>query len=189
MRAIATQRIDKAAMDRSLFRLTRSRLAATLALLPLAVSAHASTLTVNTHSSFLTAVQWDYRAVATRNLPGCTQYDVLQRTGWFPSTFYNTYLPAISGNTYRFTTDTGFWRTYCNARMDQYNNVKLRFRASSGKVYEGSFRVIPEGTVTSDQVTCWIDESKDMYNQLQCTNPRLMWTNSGAASVSVVMAN
>lgn len=28
-----------------------------------------------------------------------------------------------------------------------------------------------------------------MYNQSQCTHPRLQWSNNGSASVSVLMAN
>ena len=150
-------------------------------------SAHAATLIVSTGSDYVAAVDWEYRSVATRHWLGCWQYDVLQGSGWYPSTYYNTYTPEQSGYDYRFTTDSGFWRNYCAAQMDQYNHVRLQYQGIDGTLYQGSFRVIPDGDSRETNIECWIDESRDSYNQLDCDDPHVIWSNSGTTTINIFM--
>ena len=152
-------------------------------------SVQAGTLVVAVNGGNPVPVDWEYRSVTSRSwVPGCTWWDFLQGSGFFPATYYTTYMPVQEGNTYTFQTMRGFWQTLCGAQMDEYNSLRFEFATMVGNTtYSGQFRVIPGGDSGEASTSCWIDESKDVYNQIQCDNPTVQWENSGTTQINVSM--
>jgi|GEM_PF-7038389 len=145
---------------------------ATLATLTTAPgAATADTLTVTSSSPTVTAERFEYRRVSTRvwyPWVGCWTYDVLQGSGWFPTTWYHDEAFDADGSV---ELSRNWVENYCAAEMDEINGAWFTYTDPQlpGRVLRGNFRVVP-GAGTSDAVTCRVTDTANTYRNFECTD-------------------
>lgn len=154
-----------------------------------AFAASAGTLVVSPESEDLIVTQWNHREVATRNWFGCREYDFLQGTGWYSSTWHNDFEPAFDvdddDNVYTFETKRTWRQRYCASEMDQYNYVQLEWIDADGTVLHGRFSVIPGGQSDDVEIGCSVNHSNDPYNAITCDDAVVSWSADGTYYIDI----
>ena len=152
-------------------------------------SAYAGTLVITSDDNNLVPLEWEYKEIATRQwLPGCSWWDFLQASGWFPATWFSYYTPSAEATSYRFETRSTWARRYCGSSLNEYNHVRMNYTdVVNGTVYEGSFRVIPGGANNHVNIQCWIDDSNDYGRPLQCENPTVDWDDRDTTTIDITV--
>lgn len=154
----------------------------------IAVAASAGTLVVSTPSEDVVVTEWNHREVASRKWPGCWEYDFLQGTGWFPSTWHNDFEPSFDEyeDAYVIETKRTWRQRYCASAMDQYNYVQIEWVDADGTVLHGRFSVVPGGESDDVEIGCSVSHPKDPYNAITCDDAVVSWSSSGTVYVDIV---
>lgn len=157
-----------------------------------ALSSTGFSLVVRSASPGLAAEQWLYRETATRSAPGCYDYDVLQRTGWYPATWHRTYpfTPSATGAVVRLERTPR--AAVCAARMDANNEVVVTLDGPRGRI-SGSFQVVPDGSSDAASARCarvetsFVDDrgATRAESALSCSDAHVQVPGSGAMTVTV----
>lgn len=161
-------------------------LSAFFAMTHLAVAASAGTLVVSTSTEDVVVTEWNHREVATRKWLGCWEYDFLQGTGWYPSTWHNDFEPVFDDDLYVFETTRTWRQRYCASEMDQYNDVQIEWVDADGTVLHGRFSVVPGGDSEDVEIGCYISDVSDSYNAITCDDAFVNWNPKSTVYVDVV---
>ena len=159
-------------------------------LLTAVASTNAGTLVVTVDDPNLVPIEWVYIEVATYPWrPGCCYYDFLGcllqgEGGFYATTFYSYYEPTYddSSSSYNFETKCGIRRTFCEAKLDEFNTFLLKYNGQDGNTYEGSFRVIPRGDSETVDIKCSL-----VVGLLQCDDPVIAWDKEGTSTIRIAM--
>lgn len=118
----------------------------------------------------------EFREVTSRGwLPGCSDLDVLQGTGFYPTTTYHhPSWEKVDTNRYRARAERGVRETMCDTRVDEINGVSLeRGVAGSGSVDYARFTFAPTGDDSAATVLCAgaPGAATTEYEPLVCSTP------------------
>lgn len=170
-----------------------------LCLAPLLVNA--GTLTVTTsNGTNLTLKDWEYREISTRSgwYLGCWEYDFLQGSGWFRSTWRQEIAPISNGNatnTVSYEVQRTSRANYCNSMPDEINFIDLEYALDDGTVLEGYARIVPDETQESEgkqEVTIQCAEAGGVIDSpcftcgLVCEEAKIPWTGRETIEVNIV---
>ena len=99
--------------------------------------------------------QWEYRELSTRSRwwLGCWSYDVLQGTGWFPSTWYQYIDPTEDNGQLFYQTDRTARACYCDVQPDEFNSLTLTHVTDEGTELDGFLRIFPDFSVETTSIT------------------------------------
>jgi hypothetical protein len=158
------------------------------ALTHLAFAASAGTLVVSPSSEDVVVTQWNHREVATRNWLGCREYDFLQGTGWYSSTWHNDFESIFDDyeNAYTFETKRTWRQRYCASEMDQYNYVQVEWIDANGTVLHGRFSIVPGGQSDDVEIECSVSHSNDPYNAITCDDAVVSWRSGSTVYVDII---
>lgn len=132
----------------------------TIFLLSNVALARPKTLTVISNSKNLVPTTLGFREQTTKSwLPGCSWYDILQNTGWFPATFYTDTYPVESTDQvfeFQFKKRSPL-ALYCAAKTDNVANgisLEIRDENDTAIAWSGISYRIGTGSQNSVEVHC-----------------------------------
>ncbi len=124
--------------------------------------ARIKTATVTVSDPALKPTQFTLREQTTRSwLPGCTHYDVLQGTGWFPATFYFNADPSQQADGVYFykVPQPSPLSKYCAAKTDNVaNGLSMEYKNAQGDTiaYGGlAYRIEAKGQDVVEVLCQW----------------------------------
>ncbi|MFZ9886432.1 MAG: hypothetical protein ACO3JL_02925 [Myxococcota bacterium] len=133
---------------------------------------------IETSSPSVRPTSIEFREVTSRGwLPGCSDLDVLQGTGFHPTSTYHT--PSweqIDTTRYRARAERGVRESLCATRVDEINHISLeRGVAGSGSTDYARFSFDPAGDEASALVLCSQIPGTNTteYEPIRCNNPQV----------------